>query len=357
MELIEIFRAGTRQDANGNTITITADDLKTIAANYSTQYHEAPIVIGHPKHDNPAYGWIKGLVAEGEVLKAEPQQVDSEFAELVREGKFKKISAAFYLPNSANNPKPDGFYLRHVGFLGAMPPAVKGLKDPMFADSDTEFVEFSDWTNASLWQRLRDFFIDKFGLDDADRVLPAWQVQSLQEEATREDLKQTYETPSSPIFNEPDEKPNEGGTMSEQEKQRLAELEAENAQLKAAQAQAQREKMHAENAAFAESLIAEGKLSPKQKDAALALLNAEHGSAAFSESEFKQRLKTFLTELPKSVEFAEVATKDKVAEPQDDSVEYAEGTDPASIEMDKKVRAYMKAHNVSYVEAFNAITQ
>lgn len=356
MELIEIFRAGTRQDANGNTITITADDLKTIAANYSTQYHEAPIVIGHPKHDNPAYGWIKGLVAEGEVLKAEPQQVDSEFAELVREGKFKKISAAFYLPNSANNPKPEGFYLRHVGFLGAMPPAVKGLKDPIFADSDTEFVEFSDWANASLWQRLRDFIIEKFSLADADNVLPAWQVQSLQEEAVREEVKQTYDTPPSPIFNDPDNQP-KGGTMSEQEKQRLAELEAENAKLKAAQAQAQREKMHAENAAFAESLIAEGKLSPKQKEAALALLNAEHGSAAFSESEFKQRLKAFLTELPKSVEIAEVATKDKVAEPQDDSVEYAEGTDPASIEMDKKVRAYMKAHNVSYVEAFNAITQ
>lgn len=355
MELIEIFRAGTRQDANGNTVTITADDLKTIAANYSAQYHEAPIVIGHPKHDNPAYGWIKGLVAEGEVLKAEPQQVDSEFAELVREGKFKKISAAFYLPNSANNPKPEGFYLRHVGFLGAMPPAVKGLKDPVFADSDTEFVEFSDWTNASLWQRLRDFFIDKFGLYDADRVLPAWQVQSLQEEATREDLKQTYETPPSPIFNEPDEKPNEGGTMSEQEKQRLAALEAENAQLKAAQAQAQREKMHAENAAFAESLVAEGKLSPKQKEAALALLNTEHDSAEFSEDDFKQRLKAFLTELPKSIEFNEVATKDKVADVQDNSVEYAEGTDPASIEMDKKVRAYMKAHSVSYVDAFNAI--
>ncbi len=355
MDLIEIFRAGTRQDANGNTVTITAADLQTIANNYSADYHEAPIVIGHPKHDNPAYGWVKGLVVEGDVLKAETQQVDSEFAELVRDGKFKKISAAFYLPNSANNPKPEGFYLRHVGFLGAMPPAVKGLKDPVFADSDTEFVEFSDWANASLWQRLRDFLIEKFSLDDADRVLPAWQVQSLQEDAVREEVKQIYDTPPSPIFNEPDDKPDEGGTMSEEEKQRLAALEAENAQLKAAQAQAQREKMHAENAAFAESLVAEGKLSPKQKEAALALLNTEHDSAEFSEDDFKQRLKAFLTELPKSIEFNEVATKDKVADVQDNSVEYAEGTDPASIEMDKKVRAYMKAHSVSYVDAFNAI--
>lgn len=301
MNLIEIFRAGTRQDANGNTVTITTTDLQTIANNYSTEYHEAPIVVGHPKHDNPAYGWVKGLSVEGDVLKAELQQVDSEFAELVRDGKFKKISAAFYLPNTANNPKPEGFYLRHVGFLGAMPPAVKGLKDPLFADNDTDFIEFN------------------------------------------EPVMTTAKS--------------EGGTMSEADKQRLAELEAENAKLKAAQAQAQREKMQAENATFTESLVKDGKLSPKQRDAALALLNTEHRSAEFAEDEFKSRLKQFLSELPKSVEFAEVATKDKVAEPQDDTIEYAEGTDPASIEMDKKIRAHMKAHNVTYVQAFNAINQ
>ncbi|TRC70529.1 peptidase, partial [Mannheimia haemolytica] len=38
-----------------------------------------------------------------------------------------------------------------------------------------------------------------------------------------------------------------------------------------------------------------------------------------------------------------------------EAVEYAEGTDPVSIEADQKVRAYMKAHNVGYAAAFNAI--
>ncbi|MDH3001470.1 hypothetical protein A1D23_13075 [Chelonobacter oris] len=124
MNLIEIFRAGTRKDANGNLITISREDLQKTVDNYSAEYHEAPIVIGHPKTDTPAFGWIAGLQLDGDVLKAQTKQVDSEFAELVREGKYKKISSAFYLPNSPSNPKPDGFYLRHVGFLGAMPPAV-----------------------------------------------------------------------------------------------------------------------------------------------------------------------------------------------------------------------------------------
>jgi hypothetical protein len=38
-------------------------------------------------------------------------------------------------------------------------------------------------------------------------------------------------------------------------------------------------------------------------------------------------------------------------------VQYAEGTSAEAIDMDKKVRAYMKEHNVGYVAAFNAVNQ
>lgn len=89
----------------------------------------------------------------------------------------------------------------------------------------------------------------------------------------------------------------------------------------------------------------------------MALLNADHGSVAFSESQFKDNLKAFLSGLPKSVEFNEVATKETAGNVPDQSVEYAEGTDPASIAMDKEVRAYMQAHSVDYTTAFNAVNQ
>ncbi len=63
---------------------------------------------------------------------------------MVASGKFKKVSAAFYLPDSPNNPHKGVLSLRHVGFLGAMPPAVKGLKQVEFAEDD-DFVVFSEW--------------------------------------------------------------------------------------------------------------------------------------------------------------------------------------------------------------------
>ena len=362
MQLIEIFRAGTRKDANGVEVTITRDDLQRVADNYSAEYHEAPLVVGHPKTDAPVYGWAEALVLDGDVLKAKPKQVDAEFAELVKEGKFKKISAAFYRPNSPSNPKPDGWYLRHIGFLGAMPPAVKGLADPVFNDNAEDVVEFNEWTQASLWARMRDFFISQFGLDTADDVLPAWQVQGLQEEAVRNQEREFQKhIEKEPHFNEPPptdapnpttNQPTGEQTMTQEE---IDALKAENAALKAAQAQAAKAQTEAENAQFAEGLIAEGKLTPKQKDAALALLNTDFSSAEFGENDFKGQLKTFLSGLPKAVEVSEVATKDNVTDAQDDSVEYAEGTDPASIDADKQIRAHMKQHGVDYTTAFNAI--
>ncbi|MGL9719744.1 hypothetical protein [Symbiopectobacterium sp.] len=120
--------------------------------------HEAPIVTGHPTTDAPAYGWIKQLSAQGRDLLAEPQQVDPAFSELVTVGRYKKISASFYLPHAPNNPAPGALYLRHVGFLGAQPPAVKGLRAVSFADTEDGVVEFTedlDDSHDSLLLRLR----------------------------------------------------------------------------------------------------------------------------------------------------------------------------------------------------------
>ncbi|MBF0186018.1 MAG: hypothetical protein HQM06_16735, partial [Magnetococcales bacterium] len=58
-------------------------------------------------------------------------------------GRFKKISASFYPPDSPNNPTPGLFALRHIAFLGAQPPAIKGLPDAKFAD-DGPHIEFQE---------------------------------------------------------------------------------------------------------------------------------------------------------------------------------------------------------------------
>jgi hypothetical protein len=72
---------------------------------------------------------------------ARERGVDPKFNELRQAGKFKKRSAAFY-------PDADGGVkgLRHVGWLGAQPPEVKGLQDVAFDDHGSSFitVEFGE---------------------------------------------------------------------------------------------------------------------------------------------------------------------------------------------------------------------
>ena len=135
-KLFEIFKSGTRTDNNGRKVTITDADVAQAAAAYDPKLHEAPLVIGHPKTDAPAYGWVGSLQADGGVLSADFAQMDDDFVSLVQSGRYKKVSASFYPPDSPSNPKPGSWYLRHVGFLGAPPPAVKGLSAINFAADD-----------------------------------------------------------------------------------------------------------------------------------------------------------------------------------------------------------------------------
>lgn len=186
---IEIFKCGKHKDMSGKELDFSEAELVACAACYDPALHEAPLVLGHPKHNDPAYGWVSSLsFSEGSLL-VEPDQVETSFAEAVKAGRYKKISASFYQPDSTNNPVPGSYYLRHVGFLGGQVPAVKGLKPVEFAGSDEDCVtvEFgeSTVTMSRLFSGLRDWIIDKFGAEDADKALPSWDISWAQEEALR----------------------------------------------------------------------------------------------------------------------------------------------------------------------------
>jgi hypothetical protein len=136
MPEIEIFRAGTHTAANGTTITFSQSDLEEIASGYNPEYHEAPIVLGHPADNAPAYGWVKGLRVAGDRLLATLGDMSTSFVEAVRDKLYKKVSASFYPPESPANPNPGRYSLRHLGFLGAQPPAVKGLSPISLSEMD-----------------------------------------------------------------------------------------------------------------------------------------------------------------------------------------------------------------------------
>ena len=143
---IEVFRAGSFKDMSGTTQTIKRQELAQIAALYDAEDHPAPVVIGHPETDAPAYGWVDQLYLEGDVLKATLRDVVPEFAQAVQSGRYKRVSISLFLPSSTANPMPGKFYLRHIGFLGAQAPAVPGLKPVKFAGQEgASFAIYQDF--------------------------------------------------------------------------------------------------------------------------------------------------------------------------------------------------------------------
>jgi hypothetical protein len=141
---IEIFKAGTHTAMSGQTVTFSESDIEAVASAYDPAKHEAPIVIGHPATDAPAYGWIESLYVEGQSLFANIKEVTQEFADMVSEGRYKKISASFWPVGGKGSPSPDVPSLRHVGFLGAAVPAVRGMKNAEFAESEQPYLTFGD---------------------------------------------------------------------------------------------------------------------------------------------------------------------------------------------------------------------
>ncbi|SRR6266481_3130144 len=133
---VELFRAGDYADKGA----YSSADIDRMISNYDPAKHEAPVVIGHPEHNAPAYGWVESLKRSGPVLMGKLKQAQPEFEELVRKGLFKKRSISFYV--TKNGPS-----LRHVGFLGAMPPEVKGLADvklASFSSGEFQAIEFKE---------------------------------------------------------------------------------------------------------------------------------------------------------------------------------------------------------------------
>lgn len=321
MKLIEIFKPGRHTSMSGEVVEFSEADLRASAEAYDPSLHEAPLVVGHPKTDDPAYGWVQSI-SYADSLSVTPHQVDPAFAELVNAGRFKKISASFYKPDSPANPKPGVYYLRHVGFLGAAPPAVKGLKSASFAASDDGVIEFGDWADAqsaSLWRKMREFLIEKFGMSDADKAVPDYLVQSLEDSArstepnpisayTETDTSKTKETEM-----DGDIKQREAAIKDREQKIKDEEAAfAERAKKLAEQEAAARRKQHAD---FADSLVKDGKVLPKDRDGLIAFLQTISADTVieFGEGDKKQTpaatawFAEFLKQLPKAIEFNERA--------------------------------------------------
>ncbi len=370
---IQIFVAGKHTDMSGAALSFSESDLAASAQAYDPALHEAPLVIGHPKHDAPAYGWVASVFAENGSLEIVPDQVDPEFAEMHAKGRFKKRSASFYRPDSPNNPKPGVYYLKHVGFLGAQPPAIKGLKSAEFLEAEegivtVEFGESERWAFNSIGRMLRnvrEWMIEKSGRDEADKMLPEYAIQDV-EQASQEKSNEPEPAPSFSEEPEPTEPTQEENGMSKEEKAALEKREADLKAREDAIAFAEKQQSQQSNKDFVAKQIESGKLLPVDEEKTLAFMEAigQADTVEFGEGDDKQTtdpvawFKEFVERLPNQVEFGEVT---QPADDQEKTVSFAapQGyqVDANQMELHQKAVAYSEKNGVGYEVALNAVNK
>lgn len=381
---IEVFKVGTWTDSSGRTRTWTEQDLEEIVRKYNEQKeHEAPVVIGHPKDNAPAYGWVERLEKRGSSIWAKVKPTVQEFVDWLKQGLYKKVSISLY---------PD-LLLRHVGFLGATPPAVKGLKLPEFSEGDYIEINFRDWTAEEREKLAKGEIKGEFAgpnrtfpIASCEDVADAWRLAGHAgnplevrrniiriakkygwEDCLPEAAKKWAEVNMSEGGQSMEEKVKELEDQLKEKERLLAEYaEREKAKaeeielLKQTVAKLEQERRHREFESFSEELIREGKIAPKWKDKVIEFMEA---LSAVGEFEFKEGKKQAVLEfqewlkgLPKIVEFEEVAKKDKVAEQKEVKFDSDGKVDEERMELHRRALEYMeKNKGVTYKQAMEII--
>ena len=140
---LHLARPGQFTDMHGQAVDLSPDLLAQLAASYDPAIYQAPLVIGHPKTNSPAFGHLAKLELTPEGLFGVPINVDPAFADAVNSGKYPQRSLSFWPADHPSSPTPGQPYIRHLGVLGAVPPAIPGLQGADLAGDEAVTIEFS----------------------------------------------------------------------------------------------------------------------------------------------------------------------------------------------------------------------
>lgn len=359
---LAVFAPGTHTAMDGRTITFTPEDCIDLANSYDPSVSEAPFVIGHPSLTAPAYGWAERLEYRDGIVYAVPRQVNPAFAEAFNAGSYKKRSLSIYQPDSPGNPKPGHFYARHVGFLGAVPPGVKGLPDAQFAEAsgDNGPLEFAlPWEAdnlASLFQSIRDWVIQETTIEQADSIIPQWRIQSILDSATDECKSISPLAYAEETNVDPNKKTS---SMAADFTEREAALAVREARLAAEEEVArtrQLEEKRTATVAFADGLVKGGSILPRQKTAIVeVLMNLSQEPLSFSEGETtisqspEALLREILSTKPAVVNFSE---KTGTA---DAPVDFADASALATAAQNYQAEQAKQGRTISMTDAVNHV--
>jgi len=320
---LHLARIGTFTDMHGQDVSLTPELLEQLAASYDPAIYQAPLVIGHPKTNSPAFGWLETLEATPEGLFGAPINVDPAFAEAVTSGRYPQRSLSFWPADHPGSPTPGRPYVRHLGVLGATPPAIPGLRGADLAADDGTTILFSTPPTSTAMPPELPEVVDLAAREAALATLQA-------DLATREAAVA----------------------------QREAEAAAQVASLRRAAV-----------VAFCDGLATEARLRPADVPAlAEIVLRLEQSDPAVcfatpgddTPAAGATWLKTFLSGLPPLVELSEVATQARARGAQgavNFSAPAGYTVDSANLAIHAKALAWLETHpDSSYQAAVTAVT-
>ncbi|MGK9367534.1 hypothetical protein ACSSWA_01375 [Melioribacter sp. Ez-97] len=351
-----ILKTGTFVAKNGKKVTFEEKDLDKIIENTDLG-KEPQFVVEHPSYDKLGFGTIAALKRVGKYLFALPKTVNEKFKEAVNRGE---------LPGRSVSLDEKTLSLSHIGFLPPeVAPAVDGLGTYSFSSGESnlsfalpgveshfaeidehkyefagggkhEFsMEISRWPFSqikNLFRNIKNAFIEKFGREEADQILPEYDLEVIGDPPVIIENKDFDETKLSSNNKGDDMKVDlskyDFSKVDPELKAALESLQKENKELEVQLQQAtqtisaaQLEKNRNEVLAFCESPEMKLKILPAEKEKVVSLLLAvkEKGNLEFSSSDGAAQtkvqfsaydyLKDLLKRLPDKIEMSEVATK------------------------------------------------
>lgn len=162
---IYFLTEGNHTDSSGELEKHDREYIDALVKNYEATVFESPVVIGHEEDISsiytndtaPSFGWVKGIGEDEQGVYA-LTEINTELAEQLEKTvpPYKYISAALYDKNNPYNPKRGKApYLRHIAFLGATPPAIKGLpKMIKYSETSEDIRDYTVLFNTKYVEQL-----------------------------------------------------------------------------------------------------------------------------------------------------------------------------------------------------------
>lgn len=179
---LHVATEGLKRSRSGSLVPLTAYDIRELAESYEPSLHEckisvddvntavelgAPAVLGHfdtrtvaAKGAMPAFGKVQSAQADSDGLYLDLELTD-KMADWISEGLYDHVSLSWYERDDPRNPTPGKLHIRHIGWLGAEPSAMKDLELPK-----ADLIEFSELPNGETETIVKNVY---FSVTDGDK--------------------------------------------------------------------------------------------------------------------------------------------------------------------------------------------